>query len=105
MSQSDEAIERILRFNCNEGCDGDGVYLELGMDGEWKQKQCEWCYAIGMPARDAIQAHETEARIDELEKLDKTTDANGVQYITGVVYGVIIERIEYLRKLLTGKEK
>ena len=51
-----ETIERLLRFNCPNGCDGNGSYPEMSSDGEWEQGQCQWCFEYGMPARDAIQA-------------------------------------------------
>ena len=51
-----EKIERILRFNCPDGCDGNGSYPEMSADGEWEQGQCQWCFEYGMPARDAIQS-------------------------------------------------
>ena len=51
-----ETIERLLRFNCPNGCDGNGSYPEMSSDGEWEQGQCQWCFEYGMPARDAIQS-------------------------------------------------
>ena len=51
-----ETIERLLRFNCPNGCDGNGSYPEMSADGEWEQGQCQWCFEYGMPARDAIQS-------------------------------------------------
>lgn len=51
-----ETIERLLRFNCPNGCDGNGSYPEMGSDGEWEQGQCQWCFEYGMPARDVIQS-------------------------------------------------
>lgn len=56
MANNTEDVERILRFNCPEGCDGKGSYPEMGADGEWEQGQCQWCFEYGMPARDAIQS-------------------------------------------------
>ena len=51
-----ETIERLLRFNCPNGCDGNGSYPDMSADGEWEQGQCQWCFEYGMPARDAIQS-------------------------------------------------
>ena len=51
-----ETIERLLRFNCPNGCDGSGTYPEMSPDGEWEHGQCQWCFEYGMPARDAIQS-------------------------------------------------
>ena len=51
-----KTVERLLRFNCPSGCDGNGSYPEMGSDGEWEQGQCQWCFEYGMPARDAIQS-------------------------------------------------
>ena len=51
-----EAIEKLLRFNCPDGCDGNGSYPEMSADGEWEQGQCQWCFEYGMPAREAIQS-------------------------------------------------
>ena len=50
-----KTVERLLRFNCHNGCDGNGSYPEMGSDGEWEQGQCQWCFEYGMPARDAIE--------------------------------------------------
>ena len=49
-------IEKIIKFNCPMGCDGNGSYPEVSADGEWEQGQCQWCFEYGMPARDAIQS-------------------------------------------------
>ena len=51
-----KAIDKIIRFNCPIGCDGDGSYPEMSADGEWEQGQCQWCFEYGMPARAAIQS-------------------------------------------------
>ena len=51
-----KTVERLLRFNCPNGCDGNGSYPEMGSDGEWEQGQCQWCFEYGMPARGAIQS-------------------------------------------------
>lgn len=51
-----KAIDKIIRFNCPIGCDGNGSYPEMSADGEWEQGQCQWCFEYGMPARDAIQS-------------------------------------------------
>ena len=51
-----KTVERLLRFNCPNGCDGNGSYPEMSADGEWEQGQCQWCFEYGMPARDAIQS-------------------------------------------------
>ena len=61
-----ETIERLLRFNCPDGCDGNGSYPERSSDGEWEQGQCQWCFEYGMPARDAIQ---TLIRTEKLKLL------------------------------------
>ena len=61
-----ETIERLLRFNCPNGCDGNGSYPEMSSDGEWEQGQCQWCFEYGMPARDAIQSL---IRIEKLKLL------------------------------------
>jgi len=66
-----ETIERLLRFNCPNGCDGNGSYPEMGSDGEWEQGQCQWCFEYGMPARDAIQA------LIRTEKLKLLADVRG----------------------------
>ena len=50
-----KAIDKIIRFNCPIGCDGDGSYPEMSADGEWEQGQCQWCFEYGMPAREAIR--------------------------------------------------
>ena len=51
-----ETIERLLMFNCPNGCDGSGTYPEMSSDGEWDQGQCQWCFEYGMPAREAIKS-------------------------------------------------
>ena len=51
-----ETIERLLRFNCPDRCDGYGTVPEMLPDGEWEQGQCQWCFEYGMPARGAIQS-------------------------------------------------
>ena len=68
-SEDDIAIiEKIIRFNCPMGCDGNGSYPEMGSDGDWEQGQCQWCFEYGMPARDAIQSL---IRTEKLKLLDK----------------------------------
>ena len=66
-----ETIERLLRFNCPDGCDGNGSYPEMGSDGDWEQGQCQWCFEYGMPARDAIQS------IIHTEKLKLLAEVRG----------------------------
>jgi len=56
VDEPQETIERLLRFNCPNGCDGHGTYPEMSSDGEWDQGQCQWCFEYGMQARDAIQS-------------------------------------------------
>ena len=63
-----ETIERLLRFNCPNGCDGNGSIPEMDPDGEWELSQCQWCFEYGMPARDAIQS------LIRTEKLKAQTD-------------------------------
>ena len=67
-----ETIERLLRFNCPNGCDGNGTYPEMSPDGEWDQGQCQWCFEYGMPARDAIQSLIRTEKLKLLDKLDKS---------------------------------
>lgn len=62
------SIEKIIRFNCPNGCDGNGSYPEMSADGEWEQRQCQWCFEYGMPARDAIQSL---IRTEKLKLLDE----------------------------------
>ena len=41
-SQADELhkqIEHLLRFNCPNGCDGQGSYPEMSAEGE---EMCQW---------------------------------------------------------------
>ena len=74
---NDDEIERMLRFNCPNGCDGQGSYPDMSADGEWEQGQCQWCFEYGIPARGAIESYVTTrvkeaerlARIEELEKV------------------------------------
>lgn len=54
-NKSWEEIERILRFNCPYGCDGNGSYPEQTSDDQWEQGQCQWCFEYGLPAKEAIQ--------------------------------------------------
>lgn len=72
-SDAREVLERILRFNCPQGCDGKGSYPEWGADGEVEQGQCQWCFEYGMPAREAIDTllaeREREAVMNELKYL------------------------------------
>ena len=63
-----ETIEGLLRFNCPNGCDGNGSYPDMSADGEWEQGQCQWCFEYGMPARDAIQSL---IRTEKLKLLDR----------------------------------
>ena len=67
-----EMIERLLRFNCPDGCDGNGSYPETGSDGDWEQGQCQWCFEYGMPARDAIQSIIRTEKLKLLDELDKS---------------------------------
>ena len=69
MANNTEDVERILRFNCPEGCDGKGSYPEMGADGEWEQGQCQWCFEYGMPAREAIQQEANRQKLELLELL------------------------------------
>lgn len=74
-----EDIERILRFNCPSGCDGNGSYPEQTADDEWEQGQCQWCFEYGMPARDAINQQVVQA----LEKVrDDIANAGEPAYST-----------------------
>lgn len=61
-------IEKIIRFNCPNGCDGNGSYPNMSADGEWEQGQCQWCFEYGMPAREAIQSL---IRTEKLKLLDE----------------------------------
>ena len=63
-----ETIEMLLRFNCPNGCDGNGTYPEMSADGEWEQGQCQWCFEYGMPAREAIR---DLIRTEKLKLLDE----------------------------------
>lgn len=56
-----EAIERFLRFNCPNSCDGNGTYTEMDSDGDPEPAQCQWCFEFGMPAREAIKAYSDQA--------------------------------------------
>ena len=56
LGKLNKTVERLLRFNCPSGCDGNGTYPEMSSDGEWEQGQCQWCFEYGMPARDAIKS-------------------------------------------------
>lgn len=53
----DEAIEKILRFNCSPSCDGNGSYVEDDGYGNPEQAQCQWCFEFGMPAREAMDTY------------------------------------------------
>ena len=66
-----ETIERLLRFNCPNGCDGNGSIPEMGSDGEWELSQCQWCFEYGMPTRDAIQSL---IRTEKLKLLDEVRE-------------------------------
>ena len=69
-----KSIEKILRFNCPSGCDGNGSYPEMSSDGDWEQGQCQWCFEYGMPAREAIKKHELDVQINELSLVYETND-------------------------------
>ena len=71
MVNSTEDIERILRFNCPNGCDGNGSYPEMSSDGDWEQGQCQWCFEYGMPAREAIQQEANRQKLALLERLEE----------------------------------
>lgn len=92
----DENIERILRFNCPDGCDGKGSYPEMSSDGEWEQGQCQWCFEFGMPARKAIIRWGNEQRIDELENTMPHTD--GMRH-----YNTVRKRIVGLKSKIGEK--
>lgn len=71
-----ETIERLLRFNCPDGCNGNGSYPEMSSDGEWEQGKCQWCFEYGMPARDAIQSIIRTENLKLLGRLDKQIEYN-----------------------------
>lgn len=71
-----ETIERLLRFNCPNGCDGNGSYPEMSADGEWEQGQCQWCFEYGMPARDAIQSLISTEKLKLLDKFENDCKYN-----------------------------
>lgn len=111
-SELPEAIERILRFNCPNGCDSRGSYPDIGSDGDWEQGQCQWCFEFGMPAREAITANftansevaerERVARLDELKKLAEFE----VGFIAGTtIYGRNKRSYDDRIRELTDKEK
>ena len=79
-----EAIEKLLRFNCPDGCDGNGSYPEMSADGEWEQGQCQWCFEYGMPARQAIQAL---IRTEKLKLLDEVIHQSTINLRSGAVAG------------------
>ena len=74
-------IEKIIRFNCPMGCDGNGSYPEMGSDGDWDQGQCQWCFEYGMPAREAIQHL---IRNEKLKLLAEVREAHRDGYMRGV---------------------
>ena len=69
-----ETIERLLRFNCPNGCDGNGSCHEMNPDGEWDHSQCQWCFEYGMPTRDAIQS---AIRTEKLKLLAEVREQAG----------------------------
>ena len=87
-----ETIERLLRFNCPDGCDGNGSYPETGSDGEWEQGQCQWCFEYGMPARDAIQSI---IRTEKLKLLAEVRERRSTTFLAPT-HGVSIADLEEL---------
>ena len=70
-AELNQPIERMLRFNCPNGCDGNGSFPEMGSDAEWEQAQCQWCFEFGMPAREAINSRTTKLLNEQLTRLEE----------------------------------
>ena len=48
-------LEGLLpRTNCPASCDGFGTYAEMDSEGDPEPAQCQWCYEVVMPLREAI---------------------------------------------------
>ena len=90
----DSAIERILRFNCPPGCDGNGSYPEQTADDEWEQGQCQWCFEFGMPARDAIQSLIRTEKLKLLAEVRVLIKAGGYEASYEISMIEKLERIE-----------
>ena len=99
--QLPEEIERMLRFNCPNGCDGQGSYHEMGSDGEWEQEQCQWCFEFGMPARESLTTY-LDQQIAEAE-LNTLVDAVHIWNVSDseeVFYGQLFAKYPNLKPRL-----
>ena len=69
---NDKDLEAVLpRTHCPPSCDGNGTYAEGDENGEPTPAQCQWCYEVVMPLREAIDQYtqsKLKAFAGEVEK-------------------------------------